>query len=169
MGRKFFPLILNSQSKCCSRGLSKFSFWENKSWHIVNHLPSTGSKFFLLTLKAPSKFCSKQHSKISILFFYFSEITSLDISCELSAKEIIHIKCQDLFSLKNKNKWKQSSAAVVIGALRGLSVASLGGMIHIAENQIIFCCSGLPLRRQNTFNYECSPFEVYHLHLVSKQ
>ena len=67
-----------------------------------------------LTLKAPSKICSRRHS----LFFYFSEKTSLDISCESSAKQTIHMKCQDLFSLKNNNKKKLSSAAVVIGALR---------------------------------------------------
>ena len=35
-------------------------------------------------------------------FFYFSEKPSLDISCELSAKHTIHMKCQDVFSLKNK-------------------------------------------------------------------
>ena len=55
-------------------------------------------------------------------FSYFSEKTSLDISCESSAKQMIHMKCQDLFSLKNKKKKKikkkLSSAAVVIGALR---------------------------------------------------
>ena len=74
----------------------------------------------MLTLKAPSKICSR------LFFFYFPEKTSLDISCELSAKQTIHMKCQDLFSLKNKinksnksiNKKKLSSAAVVIGALR---------------------------------------------------
>ena len=32
----------------------------------------------------------------------FSESISLDISCELSAKQTIHMKCQDIFSLKNK-------------------------------------------------------------------
>ena len=37
-------------------------------------------------------------------FFYFSEETSLDISCESSAQQTIHTKCQDLFSLKNKKK-----------------------------------------------------------------
>ena len=47
-------------------------------------------------------------------FFFFSEETSIDISC---AKQMIHMKCQDLFSLKNKKK-KLSYAAVVIGALR---------------------------------------------------
>ena len=46
--------------------------------------------------------------------------TSLDISCELFAKQIIHMKCQDLFfCLKNKKSiYKLSSTAVVIGPLR---------------------------------------------------
>ena len=51
------------------------------------------------------------------LFSLFSEKTSVDISCELSAKTI-HMKCQDLFSVANKKKKKKSkllSAAVVIG------------------------------------------------------
>ena len=69
-----------------------------------------------LTLKAPSIICSRRHSKF--FFYYFLEETSLDISCELSAKQTIHMKCQDLFSLKKKIKKKLSSAAVVIGALR---------------------------------------------------
>ena len=55
----------------------------------------------ILTRKAPSKICSRQHSKIFI--FLFSEKTSLDISCESSAWQMIHMKCQDLFSsLKKK-------------------------------------------------------------------
>ena len=37
-------------------------------------------------------------------FFFFSEKTSLDISCESSVWQMIHMKCQDLFSLKNKKK-----------------------------------------------------------------
>ena len=42
--------------------------------------------------------CSRRH------FFYFSKKTSLDISSESSAWQTIHMKCQDLFSLKkNKN------------------------------------------------------------------
>ena len=55
------------------------------------------------------------------LFSLFSEKTSVDISCELSAKTI-HMKCQDLFSVINKKKKKKKkkkskllSAAVVIG------------------------------------------------------
>ena len=66
-----------------------------------------------------SKICSRRQSKI--FFFYFSEKTSLDISCESSAKQTIHMKCQDMFPLKKKKikKFKKlSSAAVVTGALR---------------------------------------------------
>ena len=56
-----------------------------------------------LTLKAPSKICSRQHS--FFFFFFFFREKSLDISCESSAKQTIHMKCQDLFSLKiKKNK-----------------------------------------------------------------
>ena len=52
-------------------------------------------------------------------YCYFSEKTSLDISCESSAKQTIHMKCPDLFSLNNNNNNnKLSSAAVVTGALR---------------------------------------------------
>ena len=36
------------------------------------------------------------HHRLALVFFYFSEKTSLDISCELSAKQTIHMKCQDL-------------------------------------------------------------------------
>ena len=53
-----------------------------------------------------------------IYFFYFSEKTSLDFSCELSAQQTIHMKSQDLFSLKNKKKIKMLSVAVVVGILR---------------------------------------------------
>ena len=46
----------------------------------------------------------KQFVAYDILFFFifkylnFSEKISLDVSCELSAKQTIHMKCQDLFS-----------------------------------------------------------------------
>ena len=57
-----------------------------------------------------------------LVFYYFSEKTSLDISCESSAWQTICMKCQDLFSLKKKKKKKKKkkllSAAVVIGVLR---------------------------------------------------
>ena len=56
---------------------------------------------------------------------YFSEKIRLDISCELSARQMIHMKYQALSSLKktttqkqNKNNFKVSSAVVVISALR---------------------------------------------------
>ena len=44
-------------------------------------------------------------------FFYFSEKTSLDISCESSAMQTIHLKCTDLFSLKNRKKFFRMSSA----------------------------------------------------------
>ena len=69
-----------------------------------------------LALKAPSKICSRRHSKIFI--FYFSEKTCLDISCESSAWQTIHMKCQDLFSSEKKKKSKLLSALVVTGTLR---------------------------------------------------
>ena len=69
-----------------------------------------------LTLKRPSKICSRQQSEIFIL--YFSEKTNLDISCESSAWQTIHMKCQDLFSSENKKKSKLLFALVMIGALR---------------------------------------------------
>ena len=55
------------------------------------------------TLEAPSKICSRRHSKIYI--FYFSEKTSIDISCE---SQMIHMKCQDMFSSENKKKNDQN-------------------------------------------------------------
>ena len=54
------------------------------------------SLVMILTLKAPSKICSRRHS-IFYIFFYFSEKTSL-------AWQTIHMKFQDLFSLKNKKE-----------------------------------------------------------------
>ena len=39
-----------------------------------------------------------------LFIYFFLEKTSPDISCELSAKQTIHMKCQDLFSLKNEKK-----------------------------------------------------------------
>ena len=59
---------------------------------------------------------------LGVFLGFFSEKTSLDISCESSAKWTIHMKCQDLFSLKKRiiiknDKKKLSSAAVVTGAL----------------------------------------------------
>ena len=47
----------------------------------------------ILTLKAPIAAAADD---------FFSEKTSLDISCESSAWQTIHMKCQDLFSLEKK-------------------------------------------------------------------
>ena len=66
-------------------------------------------------LKRQAKFVADDILKF--LFFYFSEKTSLDISCESSAKQqVIHMKCQDMFSSENeKKKSELSSALATIG------------------------------------------------------
>ena len=61
-----------------------------------------------LTLKVPITTAADDNF-FYFIFFYFSEKTSLDISCESSAWQTIHLKCQDLFSLKNKKKIMSSA------------------------------------------------------------
>ena len=51
-----------------------------------------------LILKAPITTAADEN--FFYFIFYFSEKTSLDISCESSAWQTIHMKCQDLFSPK---------------------------------------------------------------------
>ena len=78
---------------------------------------------------------------------------SLEISCESSAKQMIHMKFQGLFSKKKKNihvyiqciYLKVSSAAVVIGALRGSTtvcghVADCCKVFHVLSSSLSSCC-----------------------------
>ena len=68
---------------------------------IGNRSGNNGLTVILLTLKAPVT--TKADNNFDFFFFfYFQMKTSLDISCEASAKQTIHMKYQDLFSLKNK-------------------------------------------------------------------
>ena len=56
----------------------------------------------MLTHKGP--ITTKAEDDFDLFFFYifyFQKKTSLDISCESSAKQMIHMKSKDLFSLKN--------------------------------------------------------------------
>ena len=81
---------------------------------LPNKLAFVNKLITFLPLKRQAKFVVND-------IHFISEKTNLDISCESSAKQTIHMKCLDLFSLENKNekkKKKMSSAAVVIGALR---------------------------------------------------
>ena len=61
-----------------------------------------------LTLKAPVTTAADDNF-FYIFFFYFSEKTSLDISCESSAWQMIHMKCQLVFSEKIKKNKKISN------------------------------------------------------------
>ena len=67
-----------------------------------------------LTLKVP--ITTAADDNFFYLFFYFPEKTSLDISCESfvwqMTKQMIHMKCQDLFSLENKKKIADDSHAM---------------------------------------------------------
>ena len=51
-----------------------------------------------LTLSAPNKNYSRRHF---FFYFYLSKEIKLDVSCESSARQRIHMKYQVLFSLKN--------------------------------------------------------------------
>ena len=74
---------------------------------------------YILTLKA--KFIADD----ILFFFYLSEKISLDISCESSAWQTIHMKYPDLFSLKNKKKIKKiwKSSATKFAWCQGLKAA----------------------------------------------
>ena len=52
---------------------------------------------FYLTLKVPIITAADKN----IFFFYFSKKIILDISCESSAWQMIHMKCQDIFTENN--------------------------------------------------------------------
>ena len=60
-----------------------------------------------LTLKAPiTTAADDNYFYIYIYIFYFLEKTNFNISYESSAWQTVHMKCQDLFSLKKKKKKK---------------------------------------------------------------
>ena len=81
-----------------------------------------------LTLKAPIP--TAADDIFLFILFYFSEKTSLDISCDLSAWQMIHMKCQDLFSLKNrKNKLECRLLQILLGTLRVKSYQDDGRVI----------------------------------------
>ena len=58
-------------------------------------------KQMILTIKAPNENCSGRH--FNFLLLSFEEIR-LDVSCESSARQRIHMKYQVLVSLKNNEK-----------------------------------------------------------------
>ena len=69
-----------------------------------------------LTLKVPITTAADDNF-FFFFFFYFSEKTSLEISCESSTWQMIHMKCQNLFSLKKK-KIEYRLLLILLGALR---------------------------------------------------
>ena len=55
---------------------------------------------FAYTGNGTKQNCSRWHFILLLTLF----CREFDISCELSARQMIHLKCQALFSLKNTNK-----------------------------------------------------------------
>ena len=104
---------------------------------LISQTVFPGGHYLLstLTLKAPSKICSRRHT------FYFSKKINLDISYESSAWQMIHMKCQDLFSLEIKKKKKKiecSLLQILLGALRVKLHAFRDGHSHIIAH--LFIC-----------------------------
>ena len=62
----------------------------------------------LLTFKAPIT-TAADNMFIFFLFIFFFIEKNIHILCESSAKQTIHIKCQYLFSIKNKTKLDSSA------------------------------------------------------------
>ena len=91
----------NDWFSCLLVSLCPTSIWFMWSWSLCN---PENTMFAISTLKVPSKICSRWHSTYLFFFFFFSEKLSLGISCESSAKQMIHMKCQDLLSLEKKNQ-----------------------------------------------------------------
>ena len=120
-----FASLLNGGQLHFERALSSwlrkitkiFSLCKNvrKRWRHTYSLSAKENKE--LTLKAPITTAADDIHKY--FFFVFSEKIRLDISCESSALQRIHMKYQALFSSKEESKKiKVSSAAILLGALR---------------------------------------------------
>ena len=82
--------------------------------------PETHIHFILalFSLKVLGKIAADD---ILFIFSYFSEKIRLGISCELSARQMIQMECQALFSFKNTKRKKEKEnmlfAAVVISTM----------------------------------------------------
>ena len=83
--------------------------WRN-TWTISNQVPYLelwNSRYILvrfMLLSMLGKIFSRRHIEI---FSSFSQKTRFDISCKWSPMETICMKCQILFSRKNKKKYHQ--------------------------------------------------------------
>ena len=75
--------------------------------------------FSSLTLRTLGKIFSGRHIDI---FSYFPHKTSFDVSCKLSPLETICMKCQNLFSRKNKKKNHQLMCHLLTLAQRVIMV-----------------------------------------------
>ena len=68
---------------------------DTPSRNMTNDMASLLFKEFFLTLKVP--ITTAAEDPFNFYYYYYSQKISLDISCESSAKQMIHMKCQDFF------------------------------------------------------------------------
>ena len=77
-------------------------------WQLTNSCFQISSACVLLTLSTLGKNFGKQH--FELFFLIFPRKKDFDSSCKLSPVETIYMKCQILFSGKNKKNINLSSA-----------------------------------------------------------
>ena len=97
------PFRVSSERKFCSPEFILYSHMQMGKW---NFTPLKGLNETVLTLKVPITTAADDILNF-FFFFNFSKKTSLDISCELSAWQTIHMKYQDLLFFFEKLKKKK--------------------------------------------------------------
>ena len=82
---------------------------------------------------------SKRYFEIFLIFFYFSQKISFDISCKLSPKEAIQLKCQVLFSWKTcKNRMMPATILFSASSVEFNSQCQLSLFISADNNLRVF-------------------------------
>ena len=87
------------KDKCCHSG--RYSYKAVWQCTLPQDFLSTGILYTILTLKCQTKIAA---DNIYFFLLYLSKKIRLDFSCESFAKQMIHLKHQVLFSLKNNEK-----------------------------------------------------------------
>ena len=75
--------------------------WNPPAYNKMDSTPGCPIVFFGMSIFVTFKCLAKFVADDILSFCYFSKKISLDISGESSAWQMIHMKCQDLFSMKN--------------------------------------------------------------------
>ena len=139
-------------------------------WRIINDILSLlKNKWNLfLTFSTLGKNFSRGHTEI--FFSYFSQKTGFDISCKLSPMKIIYMKCQVLFSGKNKqNNINLSSAGLTQRVVKVNSCVSEGPVDKSHKDWFLSQNDDYPktiLLRQNTYTKYADPDQTEWFYIV---